>query len=294
MDQDVLVSWFVNIRIPTDPIQASLMEVLNAIKDGITEVEKTVRLISQEQDHHKRNSLKVMALPVFTPCGTFSVREDASLIQMSSVICLDLDDVKNPQGVINDLRKCPFVLAIFTSPSLTGLKVLILHDLKDPSRNRDLYIHLGNMLSLTGRNDLTFDTSCTNISRACFMSYSKDMYLNTAATAFHVDVDTLPIASVPTKETRTASSTQSAVTAMPLSETKDIKDTIVKTHDLFEKFHSMYEGKRNTNLFILASFFKDNGIPLSYAEDYLVAYYVDPSKGFNAEEIKTTVRSAYK
>ena len=78
-----------------------------------------------------------------------------------------------------------------------------------------------------------------------------------------------------------------------LTDNAAIRETILNTHEFFERYYSMVEGKRNTNLFILASFFKDNGIPQDHATDYLTAYYVDGNNGFTSDEIKKTVNSAY-
>ena len=56
---------------------------------------------------------------------------------------------------------------------------------------------------------------------------------------------------------------------------------------------NMYPGVRNRNLYILANFFLNDGIPEDFAADYLVAYYADSKYGFPASEIRGIVRSAY-
>ena len=78
-----------------------------------------------------------------------------------------------------------------------------------------------------------------------------------------------------------------------MTEQKEIQDAIVETHTLFEEYYPMYQGVRNNNLYILAFFFRLEGIPEDVATDYLVAYYVDPVGGFTATEISRTVHSAY-
>jgi len=55
----------------------------------------------------------------------------------------------------------------------------------------------------------------------------------------------------------------------------------------------MAQGVRNSNLYVLAFFFRLDGIPEDVASDYLVAYYIDPAGDFTADEIKRTVKSAY-
>ena len=55
----------------------------------------------------------------------------------------------------------------------------------------------------------------------------------------------------------------------------------------------MTPGVRNSHLYILARFFRLDGIPEQVSIDYLVAYYADPNNDFPAAEIIKTVQSAY-
>ena len=289
---DIVVSLFSNIKAVNYPSHVSLMELLGKIGDCDRSIKRLVDVISKEENKSKRNELKQKLLPVFCPNGTFEKRDDDALIEMSGVVCIDLDDVADLQGEKNRLKTFPCVLSIFKSPSQNGLKVLVLHDLTDPMRFHDMYSYLGERLGLTGRTDLIFDTSCGHVSRACFMSVDMDIYINDSAIAYHVDIDTLPLfTSKLEKKHRKSQGSSSNVSV--LTDSVEIRKKVLEEHELFEKYFSMQKGNRNSNLFILASFFKDSGIPEQFAEDYLVIYYQDNANGFTAEEIKKTVQSAY-
>ena len=263
---DIVVSLFSNIKAVNYPSHVSLMELLGKIGDCDRSIKRLVDVVLKEKDKSKRNELKQKLLPVFCPNGTFEKRDDDALIEMSGVVCIDLDDVADLQGEKNRLKTFPCVLSIFKSPSQNGLKVLVLHDLTDPMRFHDMYSYLGERLGLTGRTDLIFDTSCGHVSRACFMSVDKDIYINDSAIAYHVDIDTLPLfTSKLEKKHRKSQGSSSNVSV--LTDSVEIRKK--------------------------ASFFKDSGIPEQFAKDYLVIYYLDNANGFTAEEIKRTVQSAY-
>ena len=289
---NIVVSFFSNIKAVKYPNHVPLMELLRKIGGCDKSIKRIVDVIAKEQDKSTRNKLKEKLLPVFCPNGTFQKREDQALIDMSGVVCLDLDDVKDLQGEKNRLKAFPCVLSIFRSPSQNGLKVLVLHDLIDPMRFHDMYSYLGERLGLTRRTDLIFDTSCGHVSRACFMSVDKDIYINDSAIAYHVDIDTLP-QSISKPIAKQGNKKDYSGCATVLTDSAEIRKRILEEHELFEKYYSMQKGNRNCNLFILASFFKDSGIPEQFAEDYLVIYYQDRANGFTAEEIKRTVQSAY-
>lgn len=289
---NIVVSFFSNIKAVNYPNHVPLMELLRKIGECDKSIKRIIDVIAKEQDKSTRNKLKEKLLPVFCPNGTFQKREDQALIDMSGVVCIDLDDVKDLQGEKNRLKAFPCVLSIFRSPSQNGLKVLVLHDLNDPERFQDLYGHLGEQLGLTGRNDLKFDTRCGHVSRACFMSVDKDIYINYSAIAYHVDLDKLP-QSILKSEMNQKKGLNKSNNITELTDRTEIRKKVLEEHELFEKYYSMQKGNRNCNLFILASFFKDSGIPEQFAEDYLVIYYQDRANGFTAEEIKKTVQSAY-
>lgn len=121
------------------------------------------------------------------------------------------------------------------------------------------------------------------------------MYLNRKAVPLHIESDKLPVYKTPPKDK--GASSGKAVSekdiVVPLVDTIEIKRKVLESHTLFEEYYSMYPGVRNNNLFVLASFFYNDGIPKDFATDYLIAYYSNSENGFTSDEIRQIVHSAY-
>ena len=297
----IMVSTFQNIYETENPSHTPILEVLEEMRRPGDELKNRIKAVREAKTAAEQDRLKVMLLPVLCPSATFTKRTDASILDYNGVICLDLDNTLDPKGMKALAKIYPYTLAAMISPTGTGVKVFVLTDLRDPGRHSDLYHHLGDIMGFKKRLDLKFDPSCCNPSRACFFSYDPAMWINQDVIPFHVDLDKLPIY---TPAPKTATTTAPAMTRTdiaidtpdfpaPRTDSKAIMNAIVDTHTLFEEYYPMYQGVRNNNLFILAFFFRLEGIPEDVATDYLVAYYVDPAGGFTAAEISRTVHSAY-
>ena len=294
--KDIMVSAFSNVKVKDNPQHLPLVEILESIRKGNPEIKRRIERIRKEKDKQSRNVLKMKLLNVFTPSGTFKRMEDKELLQLSGAICIDLDHIRDLEAEKKRLKAIPYVWSIFKSPSSDGLKVLILHTLQDPLRHKDLYSYLGDQLGVKGRTDLVFDMSCSNISHPCFWSYDPELWLNRNAEVFDMDWATLPIYKPQGNGKtidRTVAVTQNNTASILLTSPEEIRRKALESHILFEEFYNMYPGVRNQNLYILANFFLNDGIPEDFATDYLVSYYVDPKNGFPASEIRKIVSSAY-
>lgn len=294
----LMVSTFPSIYETENPTQRPLIEVLEEMKNPGEQLERKITTIRGAKSTAEQDRLKVMLLPVLCPSGTFTKRADSALVQYNGVICLDLDDTTDSVAVIEMAKQFPHLLAVMLSPAGKGVKLFILTDLQDSSRHSDLYHHLGNIMGYKTRKDLKFDPSCSNPSRACFFSVDKRMYINRNATPYHVEPDTLPVYN-PAAKTPTVTTTipeealYNPSFPPPMTDMEAIRDAIVDTHSLFEEYHAFVPGQRNSSIYLLAFFFRLDGIPEDTATDYLIAYYNDPAGGFAADEIKRTVKSAY-
>lgn len=293
--KDIMVSAFSNVKVKDNPEHLPLVEILESIRKGTLEVKRRIERIRKEKDKQSRNDLKAKLLNVFIPSGTFERMEDKGLLQLSGVICIDLDHIQNLKAEKERLKSIPYVWSIFKSPSGDGLKVLVLHTLQDPLRHKDLYSYLGDMLGVKGRTDLVFDMSCSNISHACFWSYDPELWLNRNAEVFDMDWATLPVYKPQSigKTTDRITTPQNNTAPALLTSPQEIRRKALESHTLFEEFYNMYPGVRNRNLYILANFFLNDGIPEDFATDYLIAYYADSKNGFPASEIRKIVYSAY-
>lgn len=300
--QSIMVSCFSNIYETQNPIHRPIMEVLSDMgyskRPVDSKLKNTIDMIRRASTAVEQDQLKVKLLQVVLPSGTFSSRNDAGLIDYSGIICLDLDNTPDIKGIKTMAMSYDYTLAAMTSPTGTGVKVFVLTDLEDHTRHSDLYHHLGDIMGFKARVDIKFDPSCSNLSRACFMSYDKDIRVNEQVQPYHVDLDTLPIytsppATTPVTKVRTDVASDEIDFPAPLTDSKAIREAIKESHTLFEEYYPMVQGVRNSNLYVLAFFFRLDGIPEDAATDYLAAYYCDPAGGFTAEEIRRTVKSVY-
>ena len=303
--KSIMVSCFNNICETDNPTYRPILEVLAdmgyAKKPTDTQLKDKVSLVRKAATPEEQDSLKVKLLPVICPSGVFGRRADAALLDYNGIICLDLDNTLDIKGMKAMAMSYPYTLAAMTSPTGTGVKVFVLTDLKDPLRHSDAYHYLGDLMGFKKRFDLKFDPSCSNPSRACFMSYDHNIVVNENAVPLHIDLTTLPAYVPPAKtpvsavtpKLRTDIATDDVDFPSPLSDYGKIRTAIKETHMLFEEYYPMVQGVRNSNLYILAFFFRLDGIPEDTATDYLVAYYSDPAGGFSASEIKRTVKSVY-
>lgn len=294
----IMVSVFSNARAKDNPECFSLMDILENIKSTNGEMRSVIEMVRKTKEHDKKNAIKLSFLPVFCPSGIFSRMEDKGILCCSGVICIDIDNIADLKSEFNRIKEYGFVLSIFRSPSGYGLKVLVLHNLQDVGLHKELYWRIGCELGLTGRTDLKFDSACSNISHPCFWSYDSGLHLNKDAKPFNVDEDelrrtiNLPSTS-PIMTTEKVTAPLSSVIPT-MTDNVEIREAIKYSHTLFEKYYNMYPGVRNQNLFKLACFFYESGIPEDIASDYLAAYYSDRSNSFSASEIRTIVKSAYK
>ena len=132
-------------------------------------------------DKAEARSYKGQHLPYVTPSGVFSYCNDNSLIRHSRLLCIDLDGVEDVEGLKRLLiaDKHFFTPMAFRSPSGNGLKWIIVIDLSICD-HRTWFQAVRNYL-LENYNSLTpkmVDSQCQNPSRACFLCYAPDAYVN--------------------------------------------------------------------------------------------------------------------
>jgi len=109
--------------------------------------------------------------------GTFSKRGDAFLILHSGLLVIDIDHVENVAEIKEKLLSDKFFKTelLFCSPSGNGLKWVIEIDLNKCDHLmwfRSLEAYLQDVYNLTA------DKSGKDVSRACFLPYDPDVYIN--------------------------------------------------------------------------------------------------------------------
>ena len=266
------VTIFKNIRETSTPFYRNIDLILDRIKDGKSR--DLVKSIRSENDKIQRNELKKM-LPAICFSGEFTKREDKSLVNHSGFICLDFDNYNKFKDMQDDksrLSKDKYVYSVFVSPSGKGLKVIV----KIPA---DAENHVNYFVSLEEYFDSPyFDKTSKNLSRVCYESYDKNIYINKDSKVWD---------KIKEREYKEIDSS-STYKSIPITDETKVIDILMKW---WGKKYPMSEGQRNHNTYILAMAFNDYGIAKTTASYILNQYATDD---FSIGEIQTTIESAYK
>jgi archaellum biogenesis ATPase FlaH len=147
------------------------------VKLKFPEFEQIINRIRGIEDKNERDNLKATYLPTVTPSGIYATRNQSDLIEHTGIICLDFDHISDLSGLKQKLLSDPEIetLLLFLSPSGDGYKWFV--RIPKNEFTHVLYFEaIKNYIKIT--YDLNVDSSCRNISRACFLSYDADAYLN--------------------------------------------------------------------------------------------------------------------
>lgn len=168
---------FFNSCMVTEPASNIPLDVfIEAIQFG--NFQKQIEAIRQSQQKAKQTELK-KELPAATISGIFSERKATGLISHSNIICMDFDELTDPEGLKSEAAKLPYVLAAFISPRGNGCKVLV-HI--DGSQHLEAFMAISEAIEkATGHKA---DTSGKDVCRLCFVSYDPKVYFNPLAQMF--------------------------------------------------------------------------------------------------------------
>jgi hypothetical protein len=266
-----MITIFQDIKSTSTPFFKPIDVILNRIRDGKSK--DLVVGIRKEKDKTQRNVLK-QSLPAICFSGTFNKREDKALIDHSGFICLDFDGYATAKEMNEDKQRISMdehTYSVFVSPSGNGLKVIVKIP-QDPENHKNYFNSLERHF-----DSKYFDKTSKNISRVCYESYDKDIYINrdsktwdTVAEHEYVEMD------------RVASKL-----TIPITNENKIVDILMRW---WVKRYGLVEGERNNNVYILAAAFNDYGVNKSLAE-YVMSQF--ESSDFPMTEIRTAINSAY-
>jgi hypothetical protein len=146
--------------------------------EGFPELNIFVDQIRQEPDKDKRDKLK-KKLYAITPAGTFSYRNDKSLLMPSGFMALDFDHLEDPEKTKQFISDIENVFYCGLSASGAGLWALI--PIKYPEHYARHYEALESDFKALG---LITDPKCRNISRLRFYSYDTQPFFNIEAVIY--------------------------------------------------------------------------------------------------------------
>ena len=247
------------------------MFILNRIKDGKNS--ELVKRIRSEKNKSERNELK-KKLPSICFSGIFNKRSDSALVEHSGLICLDFDGYEKKKDLTEDrlkFEKNKFVFAVFVSPSGNGLKVLV--KIPKDSENHTKYFNSLNKHFASPY----FDTTSKNVSRVCYESFDKQLYVNENSKIWiNFEEDEY--------EEKHLSQGQPLI---KITDESKIVEILLKW---WQTNYPMVEGQRNHNVYVIAQAMNEFGINKSTASIICNNY---ATKDFNSSEIETTINSAY-
>ena len=163
-----------------------LATVLQHIQEGryrryVEQLRQTLATQGEEAyDVAKKRSV------AFTPAGTFTARNSASLDTPSGCLNLDFDDLTDLDRARSLLSADPHLVYLFVSPSGQGLKGgLHVRRYGEAPSYRQLWLAVERYLVETYPDlAVSNDTSCKDVSRLCYMSWDPDLITHPASTAF--------------------------------------------------------------------------------------------------------------
>lgn len=254
------------------PFEVDVLKVLARIKNG-TSKDKIIKIRKMNDCEEKKNLKNSLLSILFN--GTFSARNDNSLIEHSGLCILDFDkyeSIEKQNEEREKLMKCEFVFSVFESPSGNGLKALIRIPKCDKETHKRYFKSFGEYFE----SDY-FDFKNSNLSRVCFESYDPNLYINEEAKVW---------------EKLTEEEGHSVFERNPILPLTDEDEIIRRLLKWWDSKFGFKSGERNNNLFILANALCEYGINQDYAFNYVNANVVFGD--FSENELLTLFKSAYK
>jgi VirE N-terminal domain len=159
--------------IPLDSV--TLFDMYTFIRD-VTFAYRTEELRAITNDKEAKQ-FKANNFDYVTFSGTFSKREDKSLIKHSGLMTIDLDELSNVEEIKQLLLNDEYFETelLFTSPSGDGLKWIVSIDLMKAT-HLEYFNGIANYLLKTYK--LKVDASGKDVSRACFVPHDRNCYIN--------------------------------------------------------------------------------------------------------------------
>lgn len=153
----------------------SLLQVYDLIKGGFykqhTEILRSISDVAQVRKYKAAN------FDYCTFSGVFTSRGDKSLVTHSELLCVDFDHIQNISTLWQALLDDEYfeTQLLFVSPSGDGLKWIIEIDTQKAPHG-EYFASVANYILQT--YSVEIDKSGKDISRACFLPYDPNAYIN--------------------------------------------------------------------------------------------------------------------
>jgi predicted P-loop ATPase len=164
---DPTISYFNNVSHTKKGMSLTFSDFLEKVKDGFWQ-DHVLTYRNNKTDIHKK------ALPYVTISGLFKERNADSLTHHSGFIAIDIDGLKDLNHVREQICCDNHFYAVFVSCGGAGLCAIA-------KINPKLHLESFNYLSkylYEKYNIIEVDEKCKDVSRARFVSYDPDLYIN--------------------------------------------------------------------------------------------------------------------
>ena len=156
----------------------AIQDVCSLIKYDATLRQKTVHLRNILESKDLQDSYKRSALEYVTFGGIYSERRDDKQVELSGFVCLDLDNLEEPQLLKrNIIEESNLPVLIFVSPRGNGLKIVFRTN-PDFSYKENYAAYSKYVSSEFNVPISLIDKSCSSPSKACFLCHDSEVYLN--------------------------------------------------------------------------------------------------------------------
>lgn len=167
-----IVSFFNNLREKSPTFSIELLKIIEGIQNGKWQL---------QVEKCRENLAFKKELPAFTPTGIFKQRNTDGIELYSRVICLDFDNIDNPNEIKEKCVLIPWIWVAFITPSGKGLKILVqtIDNLNNYKLTEEKIAK--SFYELTG---LIRDERSKDLARLQFVSFDKNLYINKTPTIY--------------------------------------------------------------------------------------------------------------
>ena len=174
------VEFFASVRNRNKHQSVKIGQIVKYIKTNANNKRITNdyrNFLANNPSKKEKSERKVNDFPAVLFSGCFSGTGKANEIRsMSGLISIDIDHVSDLQTLRERLINDPYTYLLFVSPSNEGIKIVIKHTLTQPENWQSLFRQL-EVYYLENYN-IQIDEACKDISRACFLPYDDQIFVN--------------------------------------------------------------------------------------------------------------------
>lgn len=235
----------------------------------------------------ERDKVK-MNLPSVCFSGTFeNTRNDNTLLEYSGYVVIDIDiyNEKEITRIKNILRKDPYVVSFFISPS-GGLKVLVYNPYGAENQSPHFYPYV--IWYFNARYKIKLDSTSRNLSRLCFCSYDPDIYIAKEYKVMRMAVQYIEIL----KQEKIEMQKKRKYILDNCEVSSSVSNMMTVAEMWVKKKNTYIKGQRNIFIFKMAAILSEAGLDYNIALEAILYRFSIGKENFN--NIQGTVKSAYK